>query len=82
MRATEYAPRGRYRLLERIYGLAEIVERVGDFVKGRRVHRPHLKRLNGIFPEDASGHGQHFAQHRLGFVEVPQTKEGDRVVHC
>ena len=72
MRATEHAPRGPFRLLERIYGLAEIVERGASVVVDcQRAIPPHPDRSLIILSEDASRHGHHFAQQQLGLCEAP-----------
>ena len=58
VRASEHAPRGPFRVLERRHGLAEIVERGGGVhVERRRVSPPHLERDFMSFSENASRHG-------------------------
>ena len=53
MRATEHAPRGRFYLLERIYGLAEIVGRgAGVVVERQRVIPPRLAEQELRFVRD------------------------------
>jgi hypothetical protein len=57
VRATEHSPRDPFRLLERIYGLAEIVERgPGGHVERPRVITFHLERGPVTLPENASRH--------------------------
>ena len=68
MRAAEHAPRDPFRVSERFHGLAEIVERgVGVSAERLRVSPPHLERKSITLSEDASRHGQRFAQQFLGF---------------
>ena len=63
MRATEHAPRGRFYLLERIYGLAEIVGRgAGVVVERQRVIPPQSERIRMTVAADASRHEHRFAQ--------------------
>tara|TARA_B100001769_G_scaffold255634_1_gene232293 strand:+ start:194 stop:466 length:273 start_codon:yes stop_codon:yes gene_type:complete len=65
VRATEHAPRGPFRVLERRHGLAAIVERGGGVLVERpRVIEAHPEREMMILSEDASRYGQRFAQHR------------------
>jgi hypothetical protein len=81
MRAAEHAPRDPLRVLERRYGLAEIVERsAGVAVERLRVIPPHFERQSMSFSESASRHGYQFAQHRPGFFEALETHKGVRVV--
>ena len=71
MRATEYAPRGRYRLLERIYGLAEIGERGagvlerGPDLRRRSYFEGRLRRLGCCGHDVPSGRRPRV---RLAFV--------------
>ena len=59
VRATEHAPRGPFRVIERIYGLAEIVERGGGVLVERpRVIQLHPEREMMNLAESASRHGQ------------------------
>ena len=54
VRGTEHAPRGPFDLLERIHGLAEIVERGGGvMVECLRVNPPRLERVVMVLAEDA-----------------------------
>ena len=79
VRAAEHAPRGRFNLLERIYGLAKIVERGGRVrVERRLVTRPHSERVIMRRPKDASRNGQRFARQRLCFFEAHRVDEP----HC
>ena len=81
MRATKHAPRGPLRVLERRYGLAEIVERGAVVHENRlRVSPPHLERELIILTENAPRHGRHFAEQCPGFFEAFQIKKGIRVV--
>ena len=58
MRATEHAPRGTFRLLERFYGLAEIVERGAVVrVERLRVITPQPQRGIMTFPENTPSTG-------------------------
>ena len=71
VRVTEHAPRGLFRILERIHGLAEIIERGAVVLVERiRIIPPHSERGLGILPEDALRHGQCSAQQRLNFFEA------------
>ena len=71
VRAAEKAPRGPFRVLERIDGLASIVERRTGVRKERvRVKRPQLEREDITPFENASRHGNRSQQQRLGFLEV------------
>ena len=54
VRTPEHAPRSPFNLLERIHGLAEIVERsAGVIVERHRVIRPHPEREIMAFSENA-----------------------------
>ena len=67
--ATEHAPRGPFRVLERRDGLAEIVERGGRVLAERhRVTTPDPERELMTFPKNASCHGHRSAHQRLGFL--------------
>ena len=71
--ASEHAPRGPLRFLERRHGLAEIVERgAGHGVNAERpsVIHPQSEHRLITLSEDASRHWQHSAQQRLGFSEA------------
>ena len=71
VRATEHAPRDPCRVLERRHGLAEIVERgVGVIVERLRVILLQREREIMTQPENASRHGNIFAQQFLGFFEA------------
>ncbi len=71
VRATENAPRGPFRVLERRHGVAEIVERgAGVFVKRASVIRPHPERDLRIVAENTSRHWPHLAQQWFGFFET------------
>ena len=81
MRATQNAPRGPSRVLERRHGLAAIFERGG----GAPVERPpvnpiQLEREFMTFAKNASRHGHRFAQQRLDFFEALQLNKTPRVV--
>ena len=77
MRATEDAPCGRCQILERLDGLAQIVERGTVVPVNRlRVDPPHLERESMPFSENASRHGYYFAQQRLGFSEAREAFQG------
>ena len=66
--ATEHAPRGPFRLLERLHALAKIVERRAVVLVERlRVIRPHQERQIKTISEDTSRHGHRFAQECFGF---------------
>ena len=80
VRASEHAPRGPCRLLERRHGLAEIIKRgvVGP-VESQRVSPPHREREMMTLSEKASRHGNHFAEQCLGFFKAPQIMEGRSV---
>ena len=57
MRATERAPRDRFHLLERIYGLADLIERgAGVMQNCLRIQRPRRERKCMILPENTSRH--------------------------
>ena len=72
VRATLPAPRGPFNLLERVHGLAEIVERgAGVLVERPRVSPPHHEHEIMIRSENASRHGHHSAHEFLGFFEAP-----------
>ena len=63
VRTTEHAPCDRCRLLERRYGLVDIVERgTGVLAERRRINTPHFEREFMTFTESASRHGNRFAQ--------------------
>ena len=66
---------------KRRHGLAEVVEQGGGVAEERhRVNPPHLEREYMPFSENASRHGDRFAQQRLGFFEALQITKGRRVV--
>ena len=68
MRAAEHAPRDPFPVLERRYGLVEIVERgTGVHVERIRVTTTHRDRQIMTIPEDASRYGYQFAQQCLDF---------------
>ena len=71
VRAAEHAPRGPFQLLERRHCLAEIVER-GAGVPAERIGAspPYPEREIVTLSTNASGHGNLFAQQRLGFFEA------------
>ena len=72
MRATEHAPRGPFRLLERRHGLVEIVERGGGvLVERQSVIAPQMKRDLVTLSENAPRRGYRFARQRLGFFGLP-----------
>ena len=80
VRAAEHTPRDRFYLLERRYGLPNIVERGARVtVEHLCVSPPHFYRLKMILSESAD-HRHHLAQHRLGFFEAPQLTKGLRIV--
>ena len=63
VRAAEHAPRDPFCVLERRHGLAEIVKRSATGVDERRhVIRPHPEREVITLSENASRHGNRFAQ--------------------
>ena len=81
MRATEHAPRDPFRLLERIYGFADIVERGGWIVVERiGVRPPQCKREMMTLSENTSRRGYRFAQQCFGLFELLETKKGFRVI--
>ena len=74
VRAAEHASRGPLRVLERRYGLAEIVERgVVVFVERLHVTPTNREREIMAIPENASRHGHHLTQPCLGFCVALQT---------
>ena len=74
MRAAEHPPRDPFRVLERRHGLVEIVERGAVVIAERhRVNPPHPECEFMTLAENASCHGHHIAQQRLGFFETLQT---------
>ena len=71
MRAAEHAPRDPSRVLERRHGFAEIVERRSfGSMERLRVKSPRLERESTSLSENASRHGNRFAQQFLGFFEA------------
>ena len=77
MRAAEDASRDPFRVLECLDGLAEIVERgagaqaEAEAAERLRIKPPHPEREFMTISENASRHGHHFEQQRLGFCVVP-----------
>ena len=62
VRSSQTAPRGRFDLLKRRHGLAEIFERgTVIFVERPRVNTPHRERDVMTLSENASRHRNHFA---------------------
>ena len=81
MRATEYAPRGPFQVLERRHCLAEVVERgSGVPVERHRVVPSHSKREFMTLPENASRRGHRFFQQRLAFYEALEIEKEPGVV--
>ena len=79
MRTTKNAARDPLRVLDRIYGLAEIVERGAGIHEERpRVIHPQPKRDIITFSANASRHGCRFAEHRPGFFEALKTKNTEK----
>ena len=71
MCASKHAPRDPHRVLERLHGLAEIVERrAGVPVERLRVTPPHFVQEVMTFSESPSDDGHRFAYQRLGFFEA------------
>ena len=71
MHATKDPSRGSFYLLERLHGLAVVVERGGVVLVERlRIPRPQHERELIILSENALRHGYRFAQQRLGFFEA------------
>ena len=67
MRATEHAPRDPCRILERRYGLAEIIERGAvDLAERLRVNRPHHEHAIILFE---ALHANEGIRSVVGFVE-------------
>ena len=78
---TEHASGGPFRILERRHGFAEIVERGGGVLAERpRVKQPHHERDKIFRSENASCHGNCFAQQCLSFFEALEIQKGIRVV--
>jgi len=72
VRASEHASRDPFRILERRYGLEDIVERrAGVLVERDRVNLPNPEREISTISENAARHGHRSAQQRLGFFETP-----------
>ena len=81
VRATKHAPRSPSGVLERIHGLADILERGAVVsVERLRVKPPQLEREIMTLPENTLRHGHRLAQQHLGFFEAPQSDKGPRVV--
>ena len=81
MRATKHAPRNPFNVLERSYGLADIVERRAVVLVERlSVIPPQLEREFVLSSVNASRHGDHFTQQCLGFFEALEIHKGVRVV--
>ncbi len=81
MRATEHAPRGPCRLLERRHALAEVVERGGGVPVNRlRVNTPRPEREVITLAKSASRHRHCFAHQCLGFFEALEINKGKSVV--
>ena len=80
MGAAQHAPGGRFQILERLHGLAEIFQRgVVVHVERACVIRPHLERELMSLTKNASRHGRRFTRQCLGFFEAPQIEKGRRV---
>ena len=67
VRAAHHAPRNPCRVFERCHGLTEVVERGAAVQERPPVIPPHLEREFITITENASNHGNRFAQQRLGF---------------
>ena len=66
---------------KRRHGLAEVVEQGGGVAEERhRVNPPHLEREYMPFSENASRHGDRFAEQRLGFFDALKTNKERSVV--
>ena len=71
VRAPKHAPRDPPCVLERRHGFAEIVERRSfGSMERLRVKSPRLERESTSLSENASRHGNRFAQQFLGFFEA------------
>jgi len=69
--ATEHAPNNPFRLLERRYGLAHIVERgAGVIAEHRRGNLSHREREIMTLSENPLRHRQRTTQQRLGLFEA------------
>ena len=69
VRATQHAPRGPFRVLERRHGLADIIERGGEvLVDGHRVIRPQREREVINLAKNAPRHRDQFAHKRHAFL--------------
>ena len=81
VRATEHAPRGPFRVLERRHCLAEVVERgVGVPDERYSIIHTHHERESMSFSKNASRYGYCFAHQRPGFFQALYLQKGHRVV--
>ena len=80
VRTAEYAPGDPRRILERRHGLAEIIQRGAVvLVESFRISPPYFERDSMALSENASCHGNRFAQQRFGFFKEPLITKGRRI---